>query len=78
MIGNDFNILIYLKEFEFETIDNNDQFFIEPQQYMFNIKIECLFHGMPSTFQTPSSIPNPLTVDFFYVLHAMKGELKIS
>ncbi|CAG8624134.1 362_t:CDS:10, partial [Diversispora eburnea] len=53
--------LVPVSEFEFETIDDNDQFLIEPQQYTINIRIECLFHGMPPTFQTPSSIPNPLT-----------------
>ncbi|CAG8451371.1 3083_t:CDS:2 [Diversispora eburnea] len=65
--------LVPILEFEVETIDNNDQI----QQYMINIKLECLFHGIPSTFQTSSSIPNPLIIDFYHILCAMKGELEI-
>ncbi|CAG8644197.1 7422_t:CDS:2, partial [Diversispora eburnea] len=70
--------LVPVSEFEFETVDDNDQILIEPQQYKINIKLECLFHGMSSTFQTPLSIPNPLTIDFYHVLCAMEEELRIS
>ncbi|CAH1765874.1 15527_t:CDS:2 [Entrophospora sp. SA101] len=71
--------LVPVSEFEFKTIDSDDQIIlIEPQQYMVNINIKCLFHGMPSTFQIPSSIPNPLTIDFYYVLCAMEEELRVS
>ncbi|RHZ56494.1 hypothetical protein Glove_401g7 [Diversispora epigaea] len=77
--------LVPVTEFEFRTIDDNDQILIEPQQYMINIKIECLFHGMPSTSQTspstsqtPSSITNPLTIDFYDVLLSMEEEFRLS
>ncbi|CAG8678221.1 7902_t:CDS:2, partial [Funneliformis mosseae] len=44
---------------------------VSPQQHVINLKRKCLFHGMPPTFQTPTSIPDPLTVDFYEVICAM-------
>ncbi|RHZ74099.1 hypothetical protein Glove_227g133 [Diversispora epigaea] len=42
--------------------------------YLINIKIPFSWNAI----QIPSSIPNPLTMDFYYVLRAMKRELRIS
>jgi len=55
-----------LKEFEFETIDDNNKILIQPQQYTISINTKCLFHGMPSDFHISTS--NPLVIDFYYIL----------
>ncbi|CAG8614314.1 4533_t:CDS:2, partial [Ambispora leptoticha] len=70
--------LVPVTEFGFETIDDNNQILIQPQQFTININTECLFHGMPSDFRIPASIPNPLDIDFYYVLSNMEEELVIS
>ncbi|CAG8717912.1 9218_t:CDS:2, partial [Funneliformis mosseae] len=72
--------LIPVSEFVSETIDDKDQILIQPQQHFINLKRKCLFHGMPPTFQTPTSIPDPLTVDFYEVICEMLqlNELRIS
>ncbi|CAG8705576.1 20852_t:CDS:2 [Gigaspora margarita] len=70
--------LVPITKFEFKTIDDNNQIFIQPQQFTININTECLFHGMPSDFYIPASITNPLVIDFYYVLSDMEKELVIS
>ncbi|CAG8610209.1 10898_t:CDS:2 [Funneliformis mosseae] len=70
--------LIPVSEFEFETIDDKGKFLIQPQQHTIDLKIKCLFHGMPPTFQIPTSISDPLIIDFYYVLRSMKNVLKVS
>ncbi|CAG8645228.1 8944_t:CDS:2 [Funneliformis mosseae] len=70
--------LIPVSEFGFNTIDDKGQFLIQPQQHTIDLKVKCLFHGMPPTFQIPTSISDPITIDFYYVLRAMKNVLKVS
>ncbi|CAG8510523.1 15775_t:CDS:2 [Dentiscutata erythropus] len=67
--------LIPVTEFEFETINDENQIIIQPQQFTINIKTECIFHGMPTDFHIPTSISNPLTIDLYYVLLNMEEEL---
>ncbi|CAG8787182.1 45720_t:CDS:2, partial [Gigaspora margarita] len=42
--------LVPVTEFGFETIDDNNQILIQPQQFTININTECLFYKMPSDF----------------------------
>ncbi|CAG8442501.1 7452_t:CDS:2 [Scutellospora calospora] len=70
--------LVPITKFGFKTIDDNNQILIQPQQFTINIKTECLFHGMPSDFRIPASIPNPLDLDFYDVLSEMEEVLVIS
>ncbi|CAG8725541.1 35793_t:CDS:2, partial [Gigaspora margarita] len=60
--------LVPVTEFGFNTIDDENQILIQPQQFTININAECLFHGMSSDFRIPASIPNPLIIDFYNVL----------
>ncbi|CAG8778147.1 2170_t:CDS:1, partial [Racocetra fulgida] len=56
-------------EYEFGTIDKfGNRLNIKPGQCVINIRLECLYNGMPSEFKFPThALPNPVSIDLYPV-----------